>query len=143
MTLPRLSALLLSIIPVAAMAAAHGWCGSVEPGKGLMLERLAKTDRMCGFIQAKYDGAHRFVANVPGARVWIGRELVTGPRTLKANAFYAIVIEAPKSEDFRLSWDQPLGVAVEIPPTALYQPTKTVVKGCALPEETPVPQAVK
>ncbi|MEO8313490.1 MAG: hypothetical protein ABI645_01735 [Pseudomonadota bacterium] len=124
----------MPLIPVAALAA-HGWCGSVEPGKGLLLERLGKKDRMCGFIQAKYDGAHRFTANVPGVRLWIGRELVDGPITLKADSFYAILIEAPKSEDFRLSWDQPLGVALEIPPVALYQPTETVVKGCVMPDE--------
>jgi hypothetical protein len=138
MTLPRLSGVLLSLIPVAALAA-HGWCGSVEPGKGLLLERRGDKDRMCGFIEAKYDGAHRFVANVPGTRLWIGRELVKGSVPLKAGSFYAIVIEAPKSDDFRLKWDQPLGVAVEIPPTVLYQPTKTVAKGCLLPEEVPVP----
>lgn len=138
MKLPRIPAILLSLLPVAAVAA-HGWCGSVEPGKGLLLQRLAKSDRMCGWIQARYDGDHVFTANVPGSRVWIGRKLVTGPTSLEKDRLYAIVIEAPKSEDFRLSWDRPLGVAMEIPPTALYQPTQSLVEGCPLPEEVLTP----
>ncbi|MEO6079583.1 MAG: hypothetical protein ABIQ86_07380 [Steroidobacteraceae bacterium] len=129
-----LSAFLLPFIPVAALAA-HSWCGSVEPGKGLLLQRLGEKDRMCGWIQAQYDGAHRFTASVPGSRVWIARQLVTGPTMLKAESYYAIVIETPKSEDFRLSWDQPLGVPMEIPPFVLFKPAPRADQECLLPGE--------
>jgi hypothetical protein len=111
-------------------AAVHGWCGSVEPGKGLLLVRESRIDRMCGFIQAKYSGPHNFTATVKGTRVWLGKTLVTGPVSLKADTFYAIAIEAPVSDDFRLKWDQPLGVPMDIPPTVLFQPTATVKPGC-------------
>jgi hypothetical protein len=111
-------------------AAVHGWCGSVEPGKGLLLVREGRVDRMCGFIQAKYSGPHKFTGTTKGTRVWLGKSLVTGPVNLQAESLYAIVIEAPASDDFRLRWDQPLGVPMDIPPTALFQPTATVKPGC-------------
>jgi hypothetical protein len=125
-----LIAVLLTGAGVVQAAATHGWCGSIAPGKGLRLVREANVDRMCGFLQAKHSGAHNFTATVQGTRVWIGKTLVAGPVTLQAEAFYAISIEAPASADFRLKWDQPLGVPVDIPPTVLFQPTATVKPGC-------------
>jgi hypothetical protein len=126
----KVHAAVLLICSGAVQAATHGWCGSVEPGKGLLLVREGGIDRMCGFIQATHSGPHNFEGTVKGARVWIGKTLVTGPVTLKAESFYAIVIEAPVSDDFRLKWDQPLGVPMDIPPTVLFQPIATVKPGC-------------
>ena len=126
----KLLAATLLIVTGIAHAATHAWCGAVAPGKGLMLVREGKIDRMCGFIQATHSGPHRFTATAKGTRLWLGKALVSGPVTLKAGTFYAVVIEAPVSEDFRLKWDQPLGIPMDIPATALYQPTETVKPGC-------------
>jgi hypothetical protein len=119
---------LLLACPI-AIAAPHNWCGSPEPGKGLLFVSEAGTDRMCGFIEAKYTGLHNFTA-ASGTRLMLGRQLVTGPVQLKQGDFYAVVIETPTNPDFVLKWDQPLGVPLDIPPTVLYQPTRTVKAGC-------------
>jgi hypothetical protein len=125
--------LLLLAAPLAAAGVGHAWCGSVAPGKGLMHVQRGESDVMCGFIQAQHDGAHRFTASVPGTRVWIGRQEVRGSVQLKADQIYSVFIEAPVSEEFVLSWDQPAGVPLPIPPTVLYQPTATVEAPCARP----------
>jgi hypothetical protein len=127
-----LAAVLLLGAGVAQAAAFHAWCGSVEPGKGLMMTRAGSIDRMCGFIQAKHSGPHNFTATAKGTRIWLAKSPVSGTVTLQEGRFYAIVIEAPASEDFRLKWDQPLGVPMDIPPTVLFQPTATVKPGCEI-----------
>jgi hypothetical protein len=125
------SVLSAALLPAAAISATHQWCGEISPGKGLAHVQGAGTDRMCGFIQAKYDGPTRFEASVPGTRVYIAKQLVRGPVTLKADEIYSIHIEAPASEGFTLSWDQPAGIPMVIPPTVLYQPTETVGAPCS------------
>jgi hypothetical protein len=126
-----LTALTIAMICVGvADAAPHSWCGQVAPGRGLHIVRTADTDRMCGFIQAQHTGPTTFTPSIPGTKVWIARQRVTGPVQLKAQAFYSILIEAPRSEDFSMSWDQPLGIPMEIAPLYLYQPVATVRAPC-------------
>jgi hypothetical protein len=118
----RLALLLL----VAPLAAAHMQCGDVAPGKGLLHVQAGDTDRMCGFVMAQQDGPIRFETNVPGARVYIAKQLVSGPVSLKAGDLYAIHIEAPAREDFVLSWDGS-AIATEL----LFKPTATVGAPCS------------
>lgn len=125
--------LVLLLLTAPALAATHQWCDQIRPGQGLLHEHFAGTDRMCGWLQPQWDGEYTFTASAPGTRVWLGKKLVTGPVKLKKDGLVAIVIEAPASDDFHLSWDIGIGIPQEIPPFALHQPTKTVRPGCEVP----------
>lgn len=126
----KLCALLLTA-PV--MAATHQWCGQIKPGQGLLQVSVGRKDVMCGWLQPQWDATYTFTASAAGTKVWLGKRLVTGPVQLKKDGLIAIVIEAPESNDFHLSWDIGLGVPQEIPSFALHQPTKTVRPGCEVP----------
>ncbi len=120
----------LCLLLVAPLAVGHDWCGKAPPGKGLLHVERDDIDVMCGFIEAKADGPHKFLANVPGTKVWIGKKLVRDSVPMAANEIYAIHIEAPKSKDFELKWDW-AGAAMTIPVIALHQPSATVGAPCA------------
>jgi hypothetical protein len=127
--------LLFALLLAAGAAVAHEQCGDLPDGAGLLHVRVGDTDHMCGFIRAVSDGPHVFGSSVPGARVYIARQLVRGPVVLTTGGdhegVYSIYIEAPASEDFVLSWDQAVGVLDAVPTMLLFKPVKTVGAPCA------------
>lgn len=126
-------ALLLLLVAPLAVAAMHSdQCGDVAPGKGLLHVVDGNADLHCGFVMAQNDGPHRFDTGVPGARVYIAKQLVRGAVVLKAQAIYAVHIESQASDDFVLRWDQPGGVFLPVSPLHLYKPTATVGAPCSL-----------
>jgi hypothetical protein len=119
----------LLLLLVAPLAVAHMQCGDVAPGKGLLHVQAGDMDVMCGFVMAQQDGPTRFETNVAGARVYVAKQLVSGPVMLKAQEIYAVHVEAPASPDFVLSWG--LGEVSPIAPEHLYKPTATVGAACS------------
>lgn len=123
-----LAALLL--LPVLTMAAQHRQCGELEPGKGMRQELVLGKDRMCGWLEVPFDATYQLAGNVPGTVIWLAKQKVIGPLSLKKGAMPFIVIEAPASEDFVLTWDTGIGVQVEVPVFLLRPPTLTVTGRC-------------
>jgi hypothetical protein len=117
----------------APLAVAHEQCDDVAPGKGLLhvQTEFGDMDVHCGFVMAQADGPVRIDASVPGARVYLAKQLVTGPVPLKAKEIYAIHIESPASPAFVLNWSAGDGL-VPVPTEFLYKPTATVGAPCSV-----------